>query len=60
MRIMALIDEAFVIEKILRHLGLWEEEPLREARPPPDAVEEVEIAAEPFLDDLPYGDWEAA
>jgi len=33
MRILSFIEDDLVIEKILRHLGLWE----REARPPPKA-----------------------
>jgi hypothetical protein len=37
MRIVALIDEREVIERILRHLGLWEEGVrLNPARAPPD------------------------
>lgn len=33
MRIVALIDERKVIERILRHLGLWEEGVRPESRP---------------------------
>ena len=40
MRIIALIDEAEIIERILRHLGLWEE-PVDLDRGPPEAIVEL-------------------
>jgi hypothetical protein len=55
MRIVALIDEAPVIERILRHLGLWEAGVrVGAARDPPQPVEPV---IEPGLDD-PFPDYE--
>ena len=49
MRIVALIDEAAVIERILRHLGLWEAGVrVDAARDPPEPDEPV---IEPWLDD---------
>ena len=49
MRIVALIDEAAVIERILRHLGLWEAGVrVDPARDPP---EPAELVIEPWLDD---------
>jgi hypothetical protein len=52
MRIVALIDERAVIERILRHLGLWEEgERLNPARAPPDGEDVVELfPGDPFPD----------
>ena len=48
MRVIALIDEADVIERILRHLGLWEAGVrVDAARDPPETVEPV---IEPLLD----------
>jgi hypothetical protein len=36
MRVIAVIDDRRVVEKILRHLGRWTEpQPLTQARPPP-------------------------
>jgi hypothetical protein len=38
MRVIAIIDNRQVVEKILRHLGLWtERQPLAQARPLPDS-----------------------
>jgi hypothetical protein len=55
MRIVALIDEAGVIERILRHLGLWEAGVrVDAARDPPEPVEPV---IEPWLDD-PFPDYD--
>ncbi|MFH1283487.1 MAG: transposase [bacterium] len=51
MKIIALIDEKEVIEKILRHLNLWEEEP---ARAPPEAIN-TEVTYEPIYDDYQPG-----
>ena len=52
MRIVALIDERVVIERILRHLGLWEEGVrLNPARAPPDVERIVELfPGNPFPD----------
>ena len=51
MRIVSLIDERAVIERILRHLGLWEQGVrVSPARAPPEIAEWV---IEPCLDDLP-------
>jgi hypothetical protein len=55
MRIVALIDEAAVIERILRHLGLWEAGVrVDAARDPPKPAEPV---IEPWLDD-PFPDYD--
>jgi hypothetical protein len=55
MRIITLIDEAAVIERILRHLGLWEAGVrVDTARDPPEPVESV---IEPWLDD-PFPDYD--
>jgi len=44
MRIVALIDQREVIERILRHLGLWTEGiRLNPARAPPDGERVVEL-----------------
>ena len=48
MRIVALIDEAGIIERILRHLGLWEAGV---------RVESAEPVIEPWLDD-PFPDYD--
>jgi hypothetical protein len=50
MRLIALIDEAEVIERILRHLGLWEE-PVDLDRGPPEAILEL-FPEEQHLDPL--------
>jgi hypothetical protein len=50
MRIIALIDEAEVIERILRHLGLWEE-PVDANRGPPEAILEL-FPEEKIIDPL--------
>ena len=53
MRIAALIDERAVIERMLRHLGLWEKgERLNPARAPPEGEGTVEL----FPDD-PFPDY---
>jgi len=53
MKIIALIDEREVIEKILRHLGLWDG--YEEARGPPE--EEKGYVYEPYEGD-PFPDYE--
>jgi hypothetical protein len=54
MRLISLIEEADVIEKILRHLALWEGPVRRTDRAPPLRLE-PEYIREPFYDDLPFG-----
>jgi hypothetical protein len=55
MRIVALIDQADVIERILRHLGLWEAGVrVESARDPPDPAEPI---IEPWIDD-PFPDYD--
>jgi len=51
MKIIALIHDDAVIEKILRHLALWPEPAQGPARSPPEP-EHVEVTYEPFYDDL--------
>ncbi|MBN1142116.1 MAG: hypothetical protein JXB25_10055 [Deltaproteobacteria bacterium] len=51
MKIASFIIEAPVIEKILRHLGLWITE--NPARPPPEIVREDETDSQPFDDGWP-------
>ena len=54
MRIVSLIDDRKVIERILRHLGLWEQGVrVSPARAPPEIVDRV---IEPWLDD-PFPDY---
>jgi len=54
-RIVALIDERPVIERILRHLGLWEQGVrVATARAPPELADRV---IEPWLDD-PFPDYD--
>ena len=55
MRIVALLDDRTVIERILRHLGLWQQGVrVSPARAPPELVEGV---IEPWLDD-PFPDYD--
>ncbi len=55
MRIVSLIDDRKVIERILRHLGLWEQGVrVAPARAPPEIVERV---IEPCFDD-PFPDYD--
>jgi hypothetical protein len=51
MKMIALIDDGGIIEKILSHLGLWPGESIP-ARAPPEPVTQ-EYVVEPFFDDLP-------
>ena len=51
MKMIALIDECAVIEKILRHMGLWVRDALP-VRAPPEPVIRGYIH-EPFFDDMP-------
>jgi hypothetical protein len=49
MRIVSLIDDKAVIERILRHLGLWQQDVrVASARAPPEIVDRV---VEPCYDD---------
>ena len=59
MAIVAFIDEADVIERILRHLGLWEGTSPDTRAPTPTVKRK--ITYEPFYDDFPTGsrDWYA-
>jgi hypothetical protein len=43
MRVISFIEQDAVIEKILRHCGLWKEPPIRPppTAPPPQPVEKV-------------------
>jgi len=52
MKMIALIDESAVIEKILRYLGLWSQQALP-VRAPPIQVSR-EYIHEPFFEDLPF------
>jgi len=54
MRLISLIEEDDVIEKILRHLDLWEGPGRPTERAPPLRLE-TEYIREPFDDDLPFG-----
>ena len=55
MRIVALIDDREAIERILRHLGLWEQGVrVSPARAPPEIADRV---IEPWLDD-PFPDYD--
>ena len=54
MRMLAVIDQPHVIEKILRHLGLWSGlPPPTGTGPPPDA-----LTYEPFQDVDPMPNYE--
>ena len=55
MRIVSLIDDRKIIERILRYLGLWEQGVrFSPARAPPEIVDRV---IEPWLDD-PFPDYD--
>jgi hypothetical protein len=55
MRIVALIDQADVIERILRHLGVWEAGVrVESARDPPQPAEPI---LEPWLEN-PFPDYD--
>ncbi len=54
MRLISLIEEDEIIEKILRHLDLWEGSSRCTDRGPPLRLER-EYTREPFDDDLPFG-----
>ena len=54
MRVIAVIDDPRVTEKILRHLGAWHDPP---ARPPPQGVRGP-YTYEPCLDADPMPDYE--
>jgi hypothetical protein len=54
MKLIALIEEEDVIEDILRHLGLWEEEDRPSGLAPPEVIR-LEYTYESFHDDLPFG-----
>ncbi len=54
MRLISLIEDDPTIEKILRHLDLWEGLARRTDRAPPPALERGYVR-EPFYDDIPFG-----
>jgi len=54
MRLISLIEDDAIIEKILRHLDLWEGLARPTDRAPPLRLES-EYVREPFYDDIPYG-----
>ena len=51
MKMIALIDDNEVIEKILRHLDLWPQEALPVRAPPAPVIQEYIL--EPVFDDYP-------
>jgi hypothetical protein len=53
MRLLAHIEREPVIERILRHLDLWEEPARPRDRGPPETTPGTD--QEPFADDLPFG-----
>ncbi len=53
MKLIAVIEDGETIEKLLRHLNLWEDR--RPARPPPTLAPPEQTTYEPFYDDMPYG-----
>ncbi len=53
MRLISLIEDDSIIEKILRHLDLWEGLARPTVRAPPPPVE-LGYVREPFYDDLPF------
>lgn len=54
MKLIALIDDGEIIEKILRHLDLWPENSLPARAPPVPIVQDYII--EPVLEDYPWFD----
>ena len=61
MRVVAVIDDRRVVEKILRHLGVWHDPPARRSlgppRPPPEGLPDP-YACEPCKDVDPMPDYE--
>jgi len=58
MRVVAFIEDPPVVEKILRHIGQWEEGEalaLRTHDPPVQAAGRHAEVVEPFYDDFPMG-----
>jgi len=51
MRIVALLDDSEIIEKILRHLNLWTDSVPDKTRASPEAIA-PDITYEPFYDDF--------
>lgn len=51
MRVSALIHDSSVIQRILKHLGLWAPEP--EARKPPQDANPADLPQWPSTDQLP-------
>ena len=58
MRIVGLINERDVIEKILRHLGLWEPSVRAVPARDPPGEEFVRAGSDPWLDEDPFADCE--
>jgi hypothetical protein len=57
-RIVALINERAVIERIIRHLGLWSADSShRPARDPPGEVF-IKAGSDPWLDEDPFASGE--
>jgi len=54
MRLISLIEDDEIIEKILRHLDLWEGRARPTERAPPPPLE-LGYIREPFYDDTPFG-----
>jgi hypothetical protein len=54
MKLIALIEKVGVIEDILGHLGLWEEEDRPRGCAPPEPFC-LEYTYEPFYDHTPFG-----
>jgi hypothetical protein len=54
MRVVAFIEDPPVIEKILRHIGQWEEDEQAAPRTHDPPVRQAEVV-EPFYDDFPLG-----
>lgn len=58
MRIVSLINERGVIERILRHLGLWEAFVRAGTAREPPGEEFVRAGSDPWLDEEPFPDYE--
>ena len=54
MRVVAFIEDLPVVQKILRHIGQWEEDERPAPRTHDPPVRQAEVV-EPFYDDFPLG-----